>query len=91
MIDGLRRRILALEERTYADPIVLHFADGSTRVLNGDARRYFALLADGIEGDRGELANAIRDAVHIDESGGSVQLLAVLLQGPSENGQESEL
>jgi hypothetical protein len=33
------KRIQALEARTLSDPVILHFSDGSTKMLTG--RRYF--------------------------------------------------
>lgn len=88
MIAGLRRRIGQLEERIGGSPATLHFADGSTRVLHGDVRRYFGLLADGIDGDRAELADAIRNAISVDEPDHIVELLQAILQGPNESTEE---
>jgi hypothetical protein len=36
---GIEKRIRALEVKTFADPIILHFADGTTREICGP--RYF--------------------------------------------------
>ena len=90
MIPGLKRRVENLEARTFAESVMLHFVDGSTRTIHGDVQRYFPLLADGITGDRAELADDIRRATRIDETGGSFQLLASLLQGPNREGEEDE-
>jgi hypothetical protein len=91
----LGRRIRALETRMVANPVILYFADGSTRVLHG--RKYFLLdLLRSISGENlssGQAAqlDLIYQSVAAHEPGGGhmVELLRAL-HAPAEDGVADE-
>jgi hypothetical protein len=82
----LRRRVEALEATLLADPVVLHFDDGSRRELRGPdgflVQLLFAVLRKSdISPVQAERLKLIRRAVGAQEPGGShlVELMQVLL------------
>jgi hypothetical protein len=102
-VNSLEKRIAALEARTGADPVILHFADGSQRTIRGSYKHWAALneastdrhAAQGAghptptNSLQGEL-DAIRDAVRIEEYAGMFNLLQVMLQGPVSRDHEGK-
>jgi len=81
------KRIHALESEMLSNPVVLHFADGTTRLLTG--RRYFLvdLFARASSADLGpieaEQLDLIRQCVAAEEPGGGRLIEAMqALQGP---------
>ena len=95
MKNDIKIRIAALEAMVQREPVILHFADGSQRVIRGDNRHYFELLnagfgmVDGIGNFRPNyehpLCNeveAVRNSVHIDEPAAMFNLLWATLQDP---------
>jgi hypothetical protein len=82
----LEKRIRALEARMIADPVILHFADGSTRKLRGPGD-FLLRLFPGVFGKAslspGQAAqlDLIRQSVGSKEPGGGrlVELLQCLL------------
>jgi hypothetical protein len=80
------RRIRALEARLIADPVILHFADGSTREICGRGDYLLTLFvgasrgADLIPGQAEQL-ELIRHAVRADEPGRGhmIELIQVML------------
>ncbi|MFY9855047.1 MAG: hypothetical protein WAK26_14345 [Terracidiphilus sp.] len=89
---NLERRLAALKAQISGNPVVLLMADGSERTIRGDNKNYFRLAAllDGEPEsyiDDPDL-NALRDAVHIEETGGMFQLLAAIASGPNSDGEE---
>lgn len=103
MSTTLEKRIAALETRAVADPVVLHFADGSERVIRGDSRHWAALHSAWCEMETAELdcvpvpehvlfaeLAAIGRAVRIEEEGQRFGLLGIMLQGPNEDAEESQ-
>lgn len=77
----LEKRIQALEAETFSDPVILHFADGSTKQLIG--RRYFLLdlFFGACGGDLGPNQKAqldlIRQCVAAEEPGGGRMIEAM--------------
>jgi hypothetical protein len=87
----LEKRIRALEARLIADPLVLCFADGSTRELGGRGDFVMGLFhkaCGGVDISPGQAAklDLIRKSVSAQEPGGAhmVELLRCLLNGPVE-------
>jgi len=85
----LEKRIQALESKMLSDPVILHFADGSTECLTG--RRYFLLdlfsAACGGDLNREQAAqlDLIRRCLFAEEPGGGCMVEAMLsLMGPAE-------
>lgn len=87
---NLDRRIRALETRIISDPVVLHFADGSTRELRG--QRYFLLDLIGAAG-RADISasqaaqlDLIRRSVYAQEPGGGrmTEVLRCVLHAQAE-------
>jgi hypothetical protein len=87
----LEKRIRALESRMLADPVILYFADGSTRDICGRAEYLLRLFCAATGGEdlsprqAGEL-DLIRDSV---SAGGAscaqmTQLIRCFLLGPVE-------
>jgi hypothetical protein len=87
----LEKRIRALEARMLSDPVILYFADGSTREICGRADYLLRLFCDACYG--GDLSprqaaelDLIRDSVG--EGGAScahmTQLIRCFLLGPAE-------
>jgi len=68
------KRIQALEAKMLSDPMILHFADGSTESLTG--RRYFLLdllsgaYGGGLSPDQAAQLDLIRKCVRAQEPGG---------------------
>jgi hypothetical protein len=87
----LEKRIRALEARMLADPVILYFADGTTREICGRPDYLLRLFCDACYG--GELSpkqaaelDLIRDSV---SAGGAncaqmTQLIRAFLLGPAE-------
>ena len=89
----LEKRIQALETRLITDPVVLHFADGSTRKMcdRGDFLLSLALDARGgadLSSGRAAQLELIRQSVYAHEPGGGhmVELLQCLLHASAEAG-----
>ncbi|MGA2435866.1 MAG: hypothetical protein ABSG25_11330 [Bryobacteraceae bacterium] len=89
----LEKRIHALESRLITDPVVLHFADGSTRKMcgRGDFLLSMALGACGgadLSSGRATQLDLIRQSVAAQEPGGGhmVELLQCLLHASAEAG-----
>jgi hypothetical protein len=87
----LEKRIRALEARMIADPVILHFADGSTEEIRGPGDfllSFFAGAFGGVELSPAQTAQLqlIRQSVDAEEPGGGsmVELLRALLNSPSE-------
>ena len=87
----LEKRIRALEARMLADPVILYFADGSTKEICGRADYLLRLFCDACYG--GELSpkqaaelDLIRDSVG--EGGAScarmIEIIRAFLLGPAE-------
>ena len=90
------RRIQALEAGMLSDPVILHFADGSTRELSG--RRYFLLdLFSGACGgdlnpDQRAQLDLIRKCVAADEPGGGrmVEAMQSLIGESAEDPEDAD-
>lgn len=87
----LEKRIRALEARFTKDPVVLFFADGSTREIRSHGDFLLSLVADTCRGTDlgpGQAAqmDLIRQSVAAQEPGGGhlVEVLRCLLDGPAE-------
>ena len=86
---SVERRIQALEARLSSDPVILHFADGSTQELRGP--RYFlldllhAVGRANISASQAALLEAVRKSLWAEEPGGG-RLTEVIriLPGPTE-------
>jgi hypothetical protein len=87
----LEKRIRALESRLITDPVVLYFADGSTRELRGCGDFLLSLLvgacggADLSPGQAAQL-ELIRQSVYAQEPGGArmTEVLRCLLHASAE-------
>jgi hypothetical protein len=85
------KRIRALEAKTITDPVILLFADGTTRRIQGRGDFLLDLLAAACGGNPGlrEAAQLelICQSVDAEEPGGGhmVELVRSLLSGPHEN------
>jgi hypothetical protein len=86
----LEKRIRALEAKMLADPVILYFADGSTREICGRAdfllRLFSAACAGGdLSSWQTEQLELIRQSVDADERGHGrlVELLRCFLHGPA--------
>jgi hypothetical protein len=91
----LEKRIKALEAKMFSDPVILCFADGSTRTLSG--QRYFLLdLFSGACGgdpspeERAQL-DLIRKSVFAREPGGGrmVEMMQSLMDGSAEENRDA--
>ena len=86
----LERRLRALEARMSADPVILHFADGSTRNVNCRNDVLFSLFRNACGGnlspEEAAQLDLIRQSVAADEPGGGhmIELLRALLAGSGE-------
>jgi phosphosulfolactate synthase (CoM biosynthesis protein A) len=86
----IEKRIRALEARMSSDPVVLHFADGSTRELRG--QRYFLLDLIGvacrgadISASQAAQLEAVRQSLWAEEpDGGRLTEVIRILPGPTE-------
>lgn len=97
MAKQLEARIRKLESRFITEPMVLEFADGSTRELRGPKDFVMDLFAGICPGanltpQRAEQLELIRQSVCSREPGGAhmVELLRAILCSPSEPALESE-
>ena len=76
---SMRRRIEALERRVVAEPITLHFADGSTSNIAsriGGRDHAVELLRAVLSGERSRELDLLAAAVRIDEPDGRLCELA---------------
>jgi hypothetical protein len=87
----LEKRIRALEARMITDPLVLYFADGSTRELRGRGDFVMGLFAGACGGAelssmQAEQLELIRQSVSAKEPGGGhmTEVLRCFLNGPAE-------
>ncbi len=87
----LERRVRALEARLITDPLVLYFADGSTREIHGRGDFLLNLFQGACGGAdlspwQAEQLELVRRSVGAQEPGGGrmVELLKCLLHGPVE-------
>lgn len=85
----LEKRVKALEARLLADSVLLHFADGSTRLIMG--RRYFLLdlfARESVDLSPTEAAqlDLIRRCVAAEEPGGArlVELMQSVMGPPDQ-------
>lgn len=87
------KRIRALEARMITDPLILHFADGSTRAICGQGD-FLLRLFKGVFG-RADLSpsqaaqlDLIRQSVHAHEPGGGrmIELLRCFLDAREQSG-----
>jgi hypothetical protein len=72
----IERRLRALESKMLADPVILHFADGSTRQISGGGGFLLRLFYDACAGAdltpvRAEQLDLIRQSVAAQEPGGA--------------------
>lgn len=91
----LEKRIRTLEAKMLSDPVILYFADGSTRALSG--RRYFLLdLFSGVCGsdlspDHEVQLDLIRRCTFAQEPGGGRIVEAMQsLMGQAEDFEDTE-
>ena len=87
----LAKRIRVLEGRLVGDPVILHFADGSTRELHGPRdlllRLFIAACQGGnLSAERAEQLELIRQCVYAQEPGNGrmVEAVKVMLSIPAE-------
>jgi hypothetical protein len=87
----IEKRLRALESRFIKDPVVLYFADGTTREIRGHGDFLLNLVADACRGtDRGPGQAAqldlIRQSVAAQEPGGGrlTEVIRVLLESAEE-------
>ena len=86
----LEKRIRALEAKLITEPVVLYFADGSTRELRGRGDFLLSLFHRARGGDlssrQAEQLDFIRRSVSAREPGGAhmTDLLRCFLNGPAE-------
>lgn len=84
----LEKRIRALEARYIWKPVILYFADGSTRQLCGRSDFLLTLLADacraGLSPGQAALLKLIRESVSAHEPSGGhmLELLRLCANGP---------
>jgi hypothetical protein len=87
----IERRLRALESKMFADPVILYFADGSTREICGRADYLLRLFCAACYG--GEISprqaaelNLIRDSVSAGRASCAqmTQLIRAFLHGPAE-------
>ncbi len=88
---NLEKRIRALEARMITDPLILYFADGSTRKLCGRGDLLLSLFEGACGGSdlsswQAAQLQLIRQSVAAQETGGGhmVELLRCFLNGPTE-------
>jgi hypothetical protein len=86
------KRIRALEARMTTDPLVLYFADGSTRELRGPRHFLLSLLVGACGGAdlssrQAEQLDLIRQSVSAHEPGGGhmTEVLRCCLNGPAKD------
>lgn len=90
---NLEKRIEGLETRMRQDPVVLHFADGSTRAMWGPADFLLDLLPGcggaALGPERAGQLELIRQSVGSQEPGGGlvIQLLRAIMDPPEEERQ----
>jgi hypothetical protein len=91
---NFEKRIAALESRIQRNPVVIHLADGSQRIIRGSVKHYFALFQAAMQmhGDDTDYLpmpdhplfpeiDAIKHSVKIDEPAQMFTLLWAMLQG----------
>jgi hypothetical protein len=95
----ISKRLSALEARVSRDPVILHFADGSQRVIRGDISHWRALNAAACEKINAESRGLpippnplsvevewLMKSVRIEEEADMFGLLWAMLAGPTERG-----
>ena len=94
----LEKRIRALEARLVSDPVILHFADGSTKEIRGRGDFLLDLFCGACSGAdlgsvRGNQLELIRQSIAAQEPGGGhmVELLRSLLNSPRDPEGDGEL
>lgn len=87
----LEKRIRALEARLIKDPVILHFADGSTHEIRGHGDFLLGLFVGVCGGAdlapwQAEQLELIRQSVYAEEPGGArmTELLRCFLQLPAD-------
>ncbi len=87
----LERRMRALESKMLADPVILYFADGSTREICGRSdfllRLFYAACGGAdLSPAQAEKLDLIRRSVAVQEPGGArmTELIRCFLLGPAE-------
>jgi hypothetical protein len=87
----LEKRIRALEARMLADPVILYFADGSTREIRGHGHFLLGLFNDACGGAdlspvQKEQLDLIRRSVSAQEPGGArlTEIIRCFLLGPAD-------
>lgn len=87
----LEKRIRALEARMLADPVILYFADGSTREIRGHGHFLLRLFYDACGGGdlspvQKEQLDLIRRSVSAQEPGGArlTEIIRCFLLGPAD-------
>jgi hypothetical protein len=84
---NLEKRLRALESGGITDPVILHFADGSTRRISGG--QYLVELLSAATGRANVLENQhlnwVRECVAAHEPGGGhmIEVLKVIFHGPA--------
>lgn len=88
---NVEKRLRALETRFIRNPVILYFADGSSRELRGEGDFLMRLLGDAIRGTnmtpgRTAQLDLIRQSVSAKEPGGGhlTELVKSFLGGPDE-------
>jgi hypothetical protein len=87
----LEKRIRALEAKMHSDPVILYFADGTTREICGRAdfllRLFYAACGEGdLSPAQAEAVDLIRRSVDAQEPGGAriTELHRCFLHGPAQ-------
>jgi hypothetical protein len=93
---SMERRIEALEARLNSDPVILHFADGSTQELRGPRYFLFDLLgavgrAD-ISASQAAQLEAVRRSLWAEEPGGGrlTEVIRILPESVEEESDASD-
>lgn len=90
----LKRRIEKLEKELRSDPILLHFADGSTRVLRGRRDSLLKLLGavmnENLSPEEAAQVRLIGQSVAAIEPYGArlCELIRIFLEGPAAEGEQ---
>jgi hypothetical protein len=95
---NLEKRVRALEKRMLSKPVILHFADGSTKEIRGP-RGFLVKLFAGLSGEKldpeqAEQFELVRRCIRAEEPGGGhlIAMLKALMPEPGDEGwgQEDE-
>jgi hypothetical protein len=90
----LEERIRALEDRMLSRPVILHFADGSTRELRGPCgfllKLFAGLSGEELDPEQAEQFELVRRCTSAEDPGGGhlVQMLKALMEPAETSGQE---